>query len=239
MTVLCHETVTVLCREKSTRMSITAASPRTESPVIAPSSAVVTSETGLPFAWPLYRFSVGKYQELVQSGVFEEADAFELLEGLVVPKMSKNPRHDSTVDRCDRWLSRVIPATWYARIQNSLVTSDSVPEPDLAVVRGEPDDYGERHPTGTDAALVIEVAESSLANDREKARLYARAGVENYWIINVIDNQIEVFTDPLPGTGNYRTRRILLVGDEVSFDLPSGESIKLTVSSLLPKNSAT
>ena len=218
-------------------MSIATASQTSAIPLSnSPTSVAAATETSA--RWPLYRFSVGKYQQLVQSGVFGEDDAFELLEGLVVPKMSKNPRHDSTIDRCDHWLSRIIPANWYARIQNSLVTSDSVPEPDLAIVPGEPDTYSERHPTGAEAALVIEVADSSLANDREKARLYARAGVENYWIVNVNDNQVEVFCGALRATADYRSRRICSGADEVSFTLPTGESITLAVASLLPKPAA-
>ena len=216
-------------------MSIAAPNRGSLFPLAAPSPPSVMAATEATTRWPLYRFSVGKYQQLVQSGVFGEDDAFELLEGLVVPKMSKNPRHDSTIDRCDHWLSRVIPASWYVRIQNSLVTSDSVPEPDLAVVPGEPDMYSERHPTGAEAALVIEVADSSVAIDREKARLYARAGVENYWLVNVIDNQVEVFSGALCARAVYRSRQICSGDDLVTFTLPTGESVSLTVASLLPK----
>ena len=218
-------------------MTIAKASQSSTKPTaITPTFSAVATETSA--RWPLYRFSVGKYQQLVQSGVFDEDDAFELLEGLVVPKMSKNPRHDSTIDRCDHWLSRIIPATWYVRIQNSLVTSDSVPEPDLAIVPGEPDSYLERHPHGSEVALVVEVADTSLANDRQKARLYARAGVENYWIVNLVDNQVEVFTGAMCAEGDYRSRRVCCDTDEVAVTLPTGENISLAAALLLPKRAA-
>lgn len=199
------------------------------------------SPSALPMSassWPLHRFTVAEYQRFVEIGAFGEDDPIELLEGWVVEKMPKNPPQDSTVDRCQLLLNRILPVGWYTRGQNSLVTSDSVPEPDGAVVRGTTNDYDERHPTAADTALVIEVAESSLLIDREKARLYARAGVEHYWIVNLVDRQIEAFGRPLRQEARYAEQRVLSSADDAEFLLPTGEVVRLPVSQLLPKTGA-
>lgn len=205
-------------------MSIATPPPFTPSATPSPSSP-----------WPLHRFTVAEYQRFVQIGAFGEDDPIELLEGWVVEKMPKNPPHDSTVDRCQLLLNRILPEGWYARGQNSLVTPDSVPEPDGAVVRGTTNDYDERHPTAADTALVVEVAESSVLIDREKARLYARAGVEQYWIVNLIDRQIEVHCQPLAQPARYAQRTVLGESDVAELTLSTGETLRVPVSSLLPK----
>lgn len=202
------------------------ATPPPASPSATPASAS---------SWPLHRFTVAEYQRFVAIGAFGEDDPIELLEGWVVEKMPKNPPHDSTVDRCVLLLNRILPPGWYARGQNSLVTPDSVPEPDGAVVRGTTNDYDERHPTAADTALVIEVAGSSLMIDREKARLYARAGVEQYWIVNLVDRQLEIHSQASPQDASYAERKVLSAADDAEFRLPTGEVVRLPVSQLLPK----
>ena len=184
---------------------------------------------------PPGRLTVAEYQRLTEQGVLDERDAVELLEGWVVEKMPRNPPHDSTISRVERELRLLLPAAWHARIQSSLVTSDSVPEPDIAIVRGPADDYDNQHPTGNDTALVVEVADSSVEIDRDKARIYAEAGVAVYWIVNIPDRQVEVYTGPQPQQRDYRARFIVAETEELSVDLPTGEAFKLPVASLLPK----
>ena len=202
------------------------ATPLPASPSALPSSAS---------SWPLHRFTVTEYQRFVEIGAFGEDDPIELLEGWVVEKMPRNPPHDSTISRTERELRLILPASWHARIQSSLVTSDSVPEPDIAVVRGPADDYDDQHPTGSNTALVVEVADSSVEVDRDKSRIYAEAGVAVYWIVNIPDRQVEVYTGPQPHQRNYRARYIATEMEELSLDLPTGESLKISVASLLPK----
>jgi Uma2 family endonuclease len=178
---------------------------------------------------------VAEYQRFVAIGAFGEDDSIELLEGWVVEKMPRNPPHDSTISRVDREIRRLLRAAWHVRIQSSLATSDSVPEPDLAVVRGSADDYDGQHPTGADTALVVEVADSSLGIDRDKARIYAEAAIPAYWFVNLADRQVELHTEPQPQLRNYRTHSILAESEELPFELPTGEAFMLTVASLLPK----
>jgi Uma2 family endonuclease len=158
--------------------------------------------------WPVKRFTVEEYQRLAEIGFLHEDDNLELLNGWLVPKMTKNPLHDSTIDMLEGLLLDVLPRGWYVRVQNVLVTNDSCPEPDLVVVHGARSTFRRRHPQGVDAALVIEVADSSVQFDRDKAAIYARAGVVEYWIVNLIDWQVERHTGPQID-GTYRHRDVL------------------------------
>ena len=90
-----------------------------------------------------------------------------------------------------------MPAGWDIRIQSAITLDDSEPEPDVAVVLGDDSTFRRRHPIPADIGLVIEVSESSLAQDRtEKYAIYARANIANYWIVNLVDAQVEVFSQP-------------------------------------------
>jgi Uma2 family endonuclease len=145
----------------------------------------------------LRRFTVDEYHKMIQAGILNDEDRVELLEGHVVLKMPRNPPHDGTIDQLGGILPPVIPPGWYLRVQNAITLNDSEPEPDFALVRGTRRTYYARHPTAADIGLVIEVADSSLDRDRtEKARIYAGAGIAVYWIINLVNRQVEVLTAP-------------------------------------------
>jgi Uma2 family endonuclease len=147
--------------------------------------------------FPVHRFTVAEYQRMGELGILSEDDRVELLEGWIVPKMYRNPPHDGTIEIIQQWLLRTLPAGWCCRIQSALVTSDSQPEPDLTIVRGDPIERLRRHPGPEDVGLIIEVADTTLESDRiEKSRIYARAKIAIYWIVNLIDQQIEVRTEP-------------------------------------------
>src|SRR6266849_885039 len=134
------------------------------------------------------QISVDDYHRLIQEGFLGENDRVELLEGWIVPKMTHNPPHDSTIQIVSECLAERIPVGWKIRIQSAVTTNDSEPEPDLAVVRGQARTYAARHPGPQDIGLIIEIAESSLLQDRhDKARIYARAGISEYWVINLMD----------------------------------------------------
>src|SRR5438105_9817214 len=120
---------------------------------------------------------------MIHAGILTENDPLELIEGWLVAKMTHNPPHDGTVQRINKRLGRRLPAGWDLRIQSAVTTSDSEPEPDLVVVRGDETTYLHKHPGPADVGMLIEVADSTLSRDRqEKARLYARAGLPCYWI---------------------------------------------------------
>jgi Uma2 family endonuclease len=146
--------------------------------------------------------------------------------------MTKNPLHDGTVELVQHLLMRLLPLGWFVRVQSAVVTPDSVPEPDVVVVRGDPGRYRHQHPSGADIALIVEVAESSLQRDRSKAAIFSRAGVPCYWIVNLIDQQVEVFSDPQHGV--YQARQALRGSDPLPVMIESREVAALSPQALLP-----
>jgi Uma2 family endonuclease len=182
------------------------------------------------------RFTVDEYHRLGEVGVLTEDDRVELLEGVITPKMVHNPPHDAAITLLDEAIRSCLPSGWTIRIQSSMTMADSEPEPDMIVVRGKARDYARQHPVAADVGLVVEVAETSLVRDRHKARLYARAGVLVYWIVNLVDGQVEVHLQP---TGPveapaYQETAVYGRGDSVPLTIAATVIGKLPVDDLLP-----
>ena len=136
-----------------------------------------------------------EYERLVDVGAFE-GEALELIGGQLMVAEPKGSPHATAVGLTHDAIRVALPPGWIVRIQDPLALDDeSAPEPDIAVVRGSRTDYRHAHPAR--AALIVEVAESSLAFDRiQKGSLYARAGIVDYWIVNLVDRVLEVYRDP-------------------------------------------
>lgn len=174
---------------------------------------------------PLHRFSVEDYHRLLQAGVFAEDEAVELLEGWIVQKMVRSPLHDATVEMVLDALRFRVPEGWRVRSQSAVTTSDSEPEPDAAVVAGPVSAHMENHPAPRELALVVEVSDATLSRDRGiKLRLYARAGIAAYWIVNLPERVVEVHLDPSGDTRapGYGTRRVYRPQDTI--ELPIGQT---------------
>lgn len=174
------------------------------------STATVTHSTPGFLAYAAFRrFSVAEYHRMIRDGILASGEPFELLEGYMVKKMAHGTPHDAAMDAMEGVLPGLLPAEWFVRCQRAVTLYDSEPEPDHAVVRGPRTRYRDSHPGPADILLVIEFADSSLRIDRtDKARIYAGAGITEYWIVNVVERQIEVYTNP-HGTGDdaaYATR---------------------------------
>jgi Uma2 family endonuclease len=185
----------------------------------------------------LRRFTVAEYHRMIAAGILKEGEPYELLEGWIVRKMTRNPPHDLALGLAEDEIGRRLPAGWFRRDQSGMTTADSEPEPDVAIVRGNRRDYGERHPGPQDLGLVVEIADSSLALDRGlKARLYARAAIAIYWIVNLPDSQIEVYTDPTgPGPEPaYQQHRDYAATEAVPLILDGVEIGQIPVRDLLP-----
>jgi Uma2 family endonuclease len=138
-----------------------------------------------------------EYERLVDLGVFE-GEPLELIGGQLIVAEPKGSPHAAAVGMVGDALRAALPPGWVVRMQDPVSLDDeSVPEPDVAVVPGRHVDYRHAHPAR--AALIVEVAESSLAFDRkQKGSLYARAGIAEYWIVNLEDRVVEVYRDPGP-----------------------------------------
>jgi Uma2 family endonuclease len=186
---------------------------------------------------PIYRLTVAQYHAMAASGILSEQDPVELLEGWLVRKMTKNRPPVIATALLRRALEQVVPSGWYVAPQEPITTLDSEPEPDLAVVRGAERDYPDRHPGPQDLGFLVEVSESSLEQDRgAKKRIYARAGITIYWLMNLIERQIEVCTDPTGpiDSPDYRHRRDYGADNAVPVVLDGVEVARLPVLQLLP-----
>ncbi|MBI4902346.1 MAG: Uma2 family endonuclease [Acidobacteria bacterium] len=172
------------------------------------------SDTPEPVNGSLWRLTVRQYHGMIDGGILAPDDPIELLEGLLVRKTSKNPSH-RIATRCTRQaLEKVIPAGWYVDAQEPITLADSEPEPDVAVIRGDTKDYVKGHPTPPDLMLVVEIAEATLDRDRVlKRRLYARAAIETYWLLDLKSRQLEVYSRP--SADDYQQCRIFAEAESV------------------------
>jgi Uma2 family endonuclease len=157
----------------------------------------------------VHRFSVKRYDQMTRTGTLTDEDRVELLEGVIVDKMPHNAPHDSSLYRQHtRLLLKLAPLGLLVRCQSAVTFPASVPEPDIAVVPGPEGLYDDVRPDAADLLLVVEVSDTTLARDRGlKQRVYARSRVPVYWIVNLTDGVVEVYTDPRGGRNPaYRTR---------------------------------
>lgn len=205
------------------------------STAVAPTPPAITPAPPPLFAGvaPLRTFTVDEYHRMLAAGILIECETTELLSGYLVRKMPRGSPHDSTLDLLDQFFVPVLPADWYARSQRAVTFADSEPEPDFAVVRGPRLRYRQSHPHAADIALVVEVSDSSLRVDRHgKAAIYAEAGIAVYWIVNVVDRQIEVLTQPA-GSG-YTQRDVYPVGTVVPIVLDGAQVGAVAVADIMP-----
>jgi len=183
------------------------------------------------------RFSVAEYHKLIEIGVLTENDSLELLDGYLVEKMPHDPIHDGTIQLVEYALRRLLPVGWCLRIQSAITLALSEPEPDLSVARGDRRTYLTRHPGPADFGIVVEVSNTSLDSDRDdKIPIYARDNIPVYWIVNLVDRQIEVHEQPSgpsasPAYGSLRTFR---PGDAVPVVLDGNTVGTIPASDLLP-----
>ena len=188
---------------------------------------------------PLYRLTVDQYEAMVASGTFKARDRFHLINGYLVAKMTKNPPHVVADELCGGALLRIIPAGWHLLTANPirLPGRDSEPEPDRCVVRGTIRDYEGRHPEPADIALVVEVADWSLSEDRKMAvAVYGPSGIPVYWIVNLVDRQVEVYSDP--GPGGYCSRVDFKEGQAVPVLIGGRQVGQVAVDDVLPSRPA-
>jgi len=191
----------------------------------------------LPPNETVFRLSVAQYHAMIDAGVLTEDDPVELLEGVLVQKMPKKPPHAIVVKLSTAAIEKLLPAGMHCRAQEPITLSESEPEPDLAIVRGQVRDYSTRHPSAAETLCVVEVSDTTLERDRTlKLRSYARAGIGQYWIINLVDRCVEVHTTPDAARGEpaYTARHVYHPGDATPLLLPGQTNASIAVSELLP-----
>ena len=158
-------------------------------------------------ATTIRRFSRDEYHEMARTGILRPEERVELIHGEILAMTPQGTPHAAFIDFLDTQLQQAFGDRVAVRTQLPLALGEtSEPEPDLAVVPGEPLDYVHAHPTT--ALLIVEVAETSLSFDRTiKAMLYAEHRIPEYWIVNIGDHQLEVFRNP--SSSGYETHKIL------------------------------
>lgn len=183
------------------------------------------------------RFSRIEYDKMIELGVFQPGEAVELLGGHLFVAEPQGAAHYTAVVKTARALHTAFGAAWYVRTQGPIGLDDeSEPEPDVAVVPGMVEDYGRAHPSR--AALIVEVADASLAIDRQyKGSLYARAGVADYWVVNLVDRVLEVYREPQGDSAaafGWRYTRSDTLGPAASVTPHAAPAASVPVSQLLP-----
>ena len=184
--------------------------------VVRDKLCAVTTLAAPPAEPSLYRLSVEEYDRMVEVGILTPEMRIELLDGLLVHKMPNYPPHASTVHKLTRLLQSRETERWLTRCQLPvrLTHQRSEPEPDVALVRFRTDFYGSHHPEPEEIRLLIEVSDSSVEHDQgDKLRLYAHAGISEYWIVNVPGQAVEVYRRPDPAAGCYGFTRRALRGE--------------------------
>lgn len=188
----------------------------------------------------LHRLGLDIYHEMTRLGFLTEADRVVLLDGLLVKKITKHPPHATVTRAAFSALGAVLPAGWIVHKEDPISLpggprGDSEPEPDLAVVRGDLRTYATRHPGPGDIALIVEIADSSLAEDRKALARYAWANIPSVWIVDLTSRSVEVYSDPSgPGEApGYSSREVRGTGTSLEFDLDGHRCGPIPVERLL------
>ncbi|WP_016950471.1 Uma2 family endonuclease [Anabaena sp. PCC 7108] len=185
------------------------------------------------------RFTIEEYHQLTEIGFLKEDDHIQLINGELIEMVSKGRAHETCLRNLLRELPKVIGdiATLQSQAPIS-IPPKSEPEPDFAIIKNRDDNYFSSHPQGTDILLVIEVADSSIDYDQKvKIPLYAKAGITDYWIFNLLDNCLEYYSEPYQNKQDqfgYANKRIVLPNQIIS--LPCFPDLQLDLSKVFPLN---
>ena len=185
----------------------------------------------------LWRMPRVRYDRLVKAGVLGPEDRIELLDGLLVAREPQGARHTTVVAFVRAALEKAFGRAYHVREEKPIALDErSEPEPDIVVVPGRPRDYLDAHPSRP--VLIVEVADTSLALDRlRKGGLYARAGVTDYWVVNLIDEVLEVYREPVrarSGHGDWKYDSIHLLRRDAIVTPLAAPRARIRVATLLP-----
>ena len=203
--------------------------------VVAPAGSQSPFEAPRPRP---FRISVELYDRMADSGVFGDRSPIYLWKGQLLEPMPRGLGHSFSLVTLNQMLIRLVPDGWHARQGSpTRILDDSEPEPDMTVVRGSIRDYASRHPYARDVALVIEVADSSRTFDLgEKLEGYAVASIPEYWVVNLREACVEVFTGPTGPSDSpgFERRQVFRAGDEVPIVLNGREVARIAADEILP-----
>jgi len=204
--------------------------------------SIALLKSASPDSHEIVPLTVEQYHGMLAAGILVEGEPIELLDGLLVRKsrgegMTIHPQHALVVNKLNMLLVAPVGVMGcHVRVQNPVTLPPlDEHEPDLALVKGLPADFADRHPGPADVTCVIEVAGTSLERDRTiKQRIYAAAGIPQYVIANLIHSRVEVFEKPDSAKGRYRWRAELAGDQEVSLLVTEGRRLMVAVADCLP-----
>lgn len=178
-----------------------------------------------------------EYDRLVEAEVFGPEDRIELFDGRMIFKEPQYSPHATAISLVQRVLTSALGPGWYVRVQMPVALDElSEPEPDVSVVPGHPRDYRDAHPERP--ALIVEVAQSRLRFDRrQKGSLYARAGIADYWIVNILERRLEIYREPVSDPDaplGWRYGRTIALGPDERVAPLAAPAVAIAVSDLLP-----
>ena len=201
-------------------------------------STATTTQTTVSSPSP-HRITVDEYERIIEAGALEDPSRVELIDGKMVDKMGKKAEHSYAAKEALKALEGRLPAGWTSRKEEPVRIPDyDEPEPDVAIIRGSDADYEHRIPTAADVALLVEVSDSTLSQDRGKKRLvYAKGRIPVYWIVNLVDRQVEVYSRP--GKNGYRSHKTFASGEQVPVTIGGRKLPPIAVDDLLPRRKAT
>jgi Uma2 family endonuclease len=183
------------------------------------------------------RFSRAEYDKLIEIGFFQPSDPIELIGGELMVAEPQGAEHYTAICKTARTLEAAFGAGWNVRTQGPIgLDEESEPEPDVAVVPGSLDDYSREHPSRP--VLTVEVAVSSLGVDRQhKGSVYARAGLTDYWVLNLVDRVLEVYREPVADSAapfGWRYARAEVLGADAHVTPLAAPAASIPVARLLP-----
>lgn len=195
-------------------------------------ATAITTEIEQELETQIRLWSIADYHQMIEAGILDEDDRVELWEGKIISKNRKSPIRASSIQRSSNFLLDLLGDRAEIRVQLPVILgNDSEPEPDLAVVKFDAHEYSFRHPEVADIYLLIEVADSTIAKDRkQKARIYAKNRVLEYWILDLQKRQVYVFRQPEENT--YREELVLNSSDSIA--MQAFPDVAITLDAMFP-----
>ncbi len=180
----------------------------------------------------LRSFTIDEYHRAIEIGIIQDGERVELISGQIFNMAAKGTRHTVSTREIFKRLLNLIGNLADVQSQDPITLPDrSEPEPDIVIARLRADNYVNSHPTPADIILVIEVADSTLNFDRNtKAALYAAAGISEYWIVNLVDDRLEIYRQP--ESSIYTNIQIII--PPRSIDLPNFPTVNLDLATIFP-----
>ena len=182
------------------------------------------------------KFTIEEYHQLVDLGFFTENDRIELIRGKIIEVTPKRTPHSVCNSQLWKQLYRLIGDRAEIRVQEPIIFSpDSESEPDVVIAKKKTDNYLSTHPTAADIILIIEISDSTLKYDREtKLPLYAETGISHYWIVDLVDSRLEVYSNPFSDRDKFDYRNKSIVLSNETINIPEFADLNLELDLIFP-----